>query len=163
YVERGEPIKGFEGAFKAGRFAEKPDLATAQSYVKSGTFNWNSGMFIFSAAKFMEALGWYMPENHAGLTRIGQAWGTRGRRQTLNDIYPTLKKISVDFAVMEPAAQDSRINVCTVPMDVRWMDVGSWISYGETLKADSAGNRGNTKSVPLDSRNVLAVSDDPNH
>jgi mannose-1-phosphate guanylyltransferase len=48
-------------------------------------------------------------------------------------------------------------------MNVSWMDVGSWISYGETLKPDSAENRGNAKAAHVDSRNVLAVSDDPDH
>ena len=163
YVERREAIKGFDGAFKAGRFAEKPDLATAQSYLNSGTFNWNSGMFIFSAAAFMDALQRYMPENFAGLSKIGQTWGTADQRKALSDIYPTLKKISVDFAVMEPAARDSRITVCTIPMNVSWMDVGSWISYGQTLGPDSTENRSNSKTAHLDSSNVLAVSDDPNH
>jgi len=165
YVERGEPLGGaqFAGAFKAGRFAEKPDAATAQSYVKSGRFNWNSGMFIFSAATFMEALKSYMPENHAGLMKIANAWESKNRQTVLNETYPTLKKISVDFAVMEPASRDPRITICTIPMDVNWMDVGSWTSYDETLSPDQDGNRSNTKTAHLGSKNVLVVSDDPNH
>ncbi len=163
YVEQGPPIKGFDGAFCAGMFAEKPDLATATSYVQSGKFHWNSGMFIFSAATFMQALSWYLPENYRGLMEIGNAWKSANRQTVLESIYPALKKISVDFAVMEPAAKDSRITVCTVPMEVSWMDVGSWNAYGETLPADSSGNRANTNVTHLDSRNVLAVSDDPRH
>ena len=164
YVERNEPINGFEGAFKAGRFAEKPDLKTAQEYLKSGRFNWNSGMFIFSAAMFLEALRWYMPENHEGLTKIADAWGTPNQQGVLNEIYPSLKKISVDFAVMEPASRDSRIQVCTVPMDVSWMDVGGWNAYGETLPPEPAtGNRANCHAMHLNSSNVLTVSDDPSH
>ena len=165
YVEQGEPLAGFPGAFKAGRFAEKPDAATAQAFVDSGRFNWNSGMFIFSAAAFMEALKKYMPENHKGLMEIGSAWGDTATRQSvLNRIYPTLKKISVDFGVMEPASKDSRFTICTVPTNVSWMDVGSWISYGETLPAqDTANNRANARTAHLNSKNVLAISDDPNH
>lgn len=165
YVERGEAIPGaqFAGAFKAGRFAEKPDAAAAQSYVNSGRFNWNSGMFIFPAAQFMEALSRYMPESHLGLMKIANAWDTKNRQAVLNEIYPTLKKISVDFAVMEPASRDPRITICTIPMDVNWMDVGSWTSYGEILPSDQDGNRSNTKTAHLNSRDVLAVSDDPNH
>jgi mannose-1-phosphate guanylyltransferase len=163
YVERSEPIAGFPGAFKAGRFAEKPDLATAQAYLASGTFNWNSGMFIFSAAKFMEALSWFMPDNHRGLMKIAHAWDTPDQAKVLHEIYPTLKRVSVDFGVMEPAARDPRITLCTVPMNVSWMDVGSWTSYGETLQPDAQGNRSNTRTAHLDARNVLAISDDPDH
>ena len=167
YVERGEPIRGFDGAFKAKRFVEKPKLEMAREYLASGHFNWNSGMFIFSAATFMQALQWFMPEVHAGLTTIAEAWdkGNATRQATLRQVYPTLTKISVDFGVMERAAKDPerRITICTVPMNVSWMDVGSWISYGETLKADAHGNATNVKTSHLDSKNVLAVSDDPNH
>lgn len=163
YVERGEPIPGFDGAYKAGQFKEKPDLETAKSYLASGRFNWNSGMFIFSAMAFMEALERYLPENAQGLRTIAAAWETPAQAETLNEIYPNLKKISVDFAVMEPAAKDSRITVCTVPMSVSWMDVGGWNAYGETLAADESGNRANAPTTHLGSSNVLAVSDDPSH
>ncbi len=167
YVERGDPIKGFEGAFKAGQFAEKPNAATAKSFVDSGRYNWNSGMFIFSAPAFMDALKRFMPDNHAGLVKIANDWGTAGKNSnrltTLNTIYPTLKKLSVDYGVMEPASKDPHLTVCTIPMNVSWMDVGSWISYGETLKTDSENNRANTKTSHLNSHNVLAISDDPNH
>jgi mannose-1-phosphate guanylyltransferase len=164
YVERGEPLSGFAEAFKAGRFAEKPDAATADSFLKSGRFNWNSGMFIFHAATFMDALKRHMPQNHAGLMRIADAWHDGAKRQAaLNEVYPQLKKISVDFGVMEPASRDSHLTIVTIPMNVSWMDVGSWISYGETLKPDAAGNRTNTKIAHLDSHGVLAISDDPSH
>ena len=167
YVERGEPIQKFEGAFKSGTFAEKPNAATAKSFVESGRFNWNSGMFVFHAATFMDALKRYMPENHAGLMKIGEMWGDRDRakpRAALKEIYPKLKKISVDYGIMEPASKDPRLTICTVPMNVKWMDVGSWISYGETLAPqDAANNRANTKTSHLNAKNVLAISDDPNH
>lgn len=163
YVERGEPMEGFEGAFNARRFVEKPDLATAQQYVSSGRFNWNSGMFVFAASTVMQALEWFMPENYRGLTRVAKAWSSPSRQATLAEIYPTLKKISVDFALMEPASTDRRLSIATVPMNVSWMDVGSWISLGQTLAADQHGNRGNAKTAHMDARNVLAVSDDPAH
>jgi mannose-1-phosphate guanylyltransferase len=165
YVERAGAIAEFPGAFKAGRFAEKPDLATAESYLAAGTFNWNSGMFVFHAARFMEALERYLPANHQGLMEIAQAWDSAKRQAVLDRIYPTLKKISVDFAVMEPASKDPQqpFSVCTIPMNVSWMDVGGWNSYGETLPADAEGNRSNAKTTHLNSRHVLAVSDQPDH
>jgi mannose-1-phosphate guanylyltransferase len=163
YVERGAAIAGFPGAFKAGRFVEKPNLLTATEYLAAGTFNWNSGMFIFSAAQFMQALREYLPENFIELQRIGEAWGSANAQAMLDRIYPTLKKISVDYGVMEPASRDGRCTICTVPMNVSWMDVGSWPSYGETLAADAKGNRSNGSTVHFNSHNILSVSDDPHH
>ena len=163
YVECGEPLADFPGAYKAGRFTEKPSLEAAQAYLDAGTFNWNSGMFIFAARTFMDALRWYLPENYKGLMKIAEAWDTPQQQAVLQEVYPTLKKISVDFAVMEPASRDERITICTVPMNVSWLDVGSWPSYGQTLTPDEDGNRTNAKVTHLNSRNVLAVSDDPNH
>lgn len=167
YVERGEPIEGFAGAFKAGRFVEKPDLVTATQYAASGGFNWNSGMFIFPAAMFMRAMQMFLPENHGGLMEIADAWPSGGakRQAALSDVYPKLKKISVDYGVMEPVAKDPHktITICTVPMSLNWMDVGSWTSYGETLTADADRNRTNARTLHVNSQNLLAVSDDPNH
>lgn len=163
YVERGAAVPGFDGAFRATRFVEKPPVEKAREYVASGRFGWNSGMFVFSAATVMKALGRFKPESHDGLRRIQSAWTTPDRVRILEAVYPTLPKTSVDFALMEPASTDSEVGVFTVPMSVDWRDVGSWPSYGETLPPDAHGNRSNTTAVHLDSRNVLAVSDDPTH
>jgi mannose-1-phosphate guanylyltransferase len=172
YVERGEAFgPEFEGAFRATRFVEKPDLATAQQYLASGRFGWNSGMFVFPAATFMQAMQRWLPDNHAGLMTIAGAWDDRdARRAALETIYPNLKKISVDYAIMEPAAREAGekgssapINIAVVPMNVQWMDIGSWPSYGETLAADGSGNRANCRTTHVNAKNVLAVSDDPNH
>ena len=64
---------------------------------------------------------------------------------------------------MEPASQDDAISIVTVPMQVKWLDVGSWPSYGDTLDADQNGNKTDTLSVNLDSTNVLSISDDASH
>jgi mannose-1-phosphate guanylyltransferase len=147
YVERGMPLDDVEGArglaFKVARYVEKPDLPRATAYVQSGAFGWNSGMFVWKAATFMEALRRYKPESHEGLLKIQDAWGTPRQAEVLREVYPTLPRISVDYAVMEPAAKDRDrpFTVCTVTMDVQWLDVGSWPSYAETLSADAQGNR----------------------
>ena len=163
YVERGEEISGFQAAYVAKRFVEKPDPKTAQDYIDAGTFGWNSGMFVFSARQLLEALEWFKPASHQGVMKIAEAWGAPNQISVLEEVYPRLPKISVDYAVMERAAQDERLNVCTVAMGVWWMDVGSWPSYGETLTEDAQGNRTNAKTAHLDSRHILAVSDDPTH
>jgi len=163
YVERGDAIAGFPGAFGAKRFVEKPDRARAEEYLQSGGFGWNSGMFVFSARTVLDALQRFKPETAAGMREIRAAWGTAAARATVERIYPELPKISVDYALMEPASKDPTLSVCVVPMSVEWRDVGSWPSYGETLAVDGDGNRTNAQALHVGSTGVLALSDDPSH
>lgn len=173
YVERGAAIRTLPGsdnlAFKVERFVEKPDLSRAQAYFESGHFAWNSGMFVFHAATFMACLERFKPASFDGLKQIQAAWGTPRQNDVLNAVYPTLPKISVDYAVMEPASSlaaskpgSSPVQVCTVLTDVKWLDVGSWPSYAETLAADPAGNRvgGAIRTIMCDAKNNLVVGDE---
>ncbi|MEO0513452.1 MAG: mannose-1-phosphate guanylyltransferase [Planctomycetota bacterium] len=139
YVERDQPIGDDGLAFDVTRFVEKPDEGTARLYLEKGTFGWNSGMFVLHAATFLERLEGYLPEAHAGVMEIGRAWDTPERAEVLGRIYPALPKISVDFAVMEPAARDG--HVATVTMDIDWLDVGSWPSLAQTRTPDFNNNR----------------------
>ncbi len=163
YVELGGAIDGHAPARHAVRFVEKPDEETARGYVESGRFKWNSGMFVFSAAGFLEALERFVPESAAGMREIAAAWGTPDRGSVLERVYPTLPKISIDYAIMEPASQDDHIEVCTVPMDVQWLDVGSWTAAGETIDPDLDGNRSFGPARHLDSRGIVSVSEDEGH
>ncbi|RMH27645.1 MAG: mannose-1-phosphate guanylyltransferase, partial [Planctomycetota bacterium] len=139
YIERGGPIG--EGAFGVERFVEKPPLEKAEAYVASGRFFWNSGMFVFNAKQFLELYDRYLPENRAGIQRIAAAWGTTDQKAVLDEVYPTLKKTSVDYGVMEPASGAADVSIVGVEMAVEWLDVGSWPSYGETITPDGDGNR----------------------
>lgn len=163
YVERGAPVPGFDGAFSVQRLVEKPDRARAEQFLRAGTFGWNSGMFVFAAGTVLQALDRLQPAVAAGAREIAAAWGTPHERTTVERIYPTLPRISVDYALMEPAAKDPHLKVTVIPMAVNWKDVGSWTSLAETMAPDEAGNRGNTRTQHLDSRGVVAVSDDPTH
>ena len=163
YVESGDAVPGAPHARFARRFAEKPSLETAQSFLAAGNFLWNSGMFIFSVRTVLEAIGSYQPECAAGLARIGAAWGTPDAGRTIDAVYPTLPRISVDRALMEPASADPRYSICVVPLPVQWLDIGSWPAFASTLSPDDSGNRTNARAVHLDSRGVTCVSDDPSH
>lgn len=164
YVERRAPINGTPDAFIVERFVEKPKTqAKAQYLIDTGCCAWNSGMFIFSARGFLRALARFKPAIHEGILKIQSAWSTGDRPAVLEAEYAKLEKTSVDYAILEPGSVDPDFEVCTVLMDVDWVDVGSWPSYGNTLEADASGNRGNTPTGHLDSRNILAVSDDPDH
>lgn len=146
YIERGGPIglAGAEGevaAFGVERFVEKPPLEKAEAYLASGKFFWNSGMFVFNARQFIELYERYLSENREGMRRIAAAWGTPEQKAVLDAVYPKLKKTSVDYGVMEPAARAHDVSIVGVEMGIEWLDVGSWPSYGETITPDAGGNR----------------------
>jgi len=177
YVERGAPLSPISGsdnlAFRVARFVEKPDLPRATAYVQSGVFGWNSGMFVWKAATFMEALRIFKPESYAGLKRIQQAWGTPQQQSVLAEVYPTLPRTSVDYAVMEPATKsrgggERQFTVCTVLMDLEWLDVGSWPSFGQTIAADAQKNRaagggGGGKTILVNRTGNLVVNPTGGH
>ncbi|MBL9032830.1 MAG: mannose-1-phosphate guanylyltransferase [Phycisphaerae bacterium] len=172
YVERGAPLAEHESlAFKVARFVEKPDRPRAEAYVQSGVFGWNSGMFVWRASTVMSALERFKPESFAGLKEVQAAWGTPRQREVLERVYPTLPKTSVDYALMEPAtkARDRSLSVCTVQMELKWLDVGSWPSYGQTLEPDKQGNRqalggaGGGKGVLVGTSGTLLVNTASGH
>ena len=82
----------------------------------------------------------------------------------LNEVYPTLRKVSVDFAVMEPASRDPNFRVAAVPMPLEWLDIGSWPMFAETCPRDEQGNAlAAQRHVLVDSRRTLVASSDPGH
>lgn len=165
YLELGEAIEG-SGASIVKRFKEKPDASTAERYVQAGpgAYLWNSGMFVWRAATLWDCVQRFSPENAVGLARVFQAWGTAKQEAVLNEVYPGLKKISVDYAVMEPASADEKVQVAAIPMPLRWLDVGSWPAFGETRENDEAGNAtAGGKTLLMDTSGSLVVSDEAEH
>jgi mannose-1-phosphate guanylyltransferase len=168
YVHRGEPlmVKGKPGAaYRVLGFKEKPDKPTADRYVDSGRDYWNSGMFVWRADTVLNELAAHLPESHKGLAQIAAAWNTPQRDKVLNEVYPKLQKISIDYAVMEPASQGKgKAHVTVVEMPVQWLDVGSWPALAETLETDEHNNATQAPVyVLLDSDDNIVVSEDPNH
>jgi mannose-1-phosphate guanylyltransferase len=119
-------------------FKEKPSYEIAESYVRSGNYLWNAGMFVWRVDVFLAELSRQQPQLAAGVSRIAQAWETSAREEVLGEVWPTLPRISVDYAVMEGAATVGRVG--TVPGDFGWNDVGDFHTLGEVLAADPAGN-----------------------
>jgi mannose-1-phosphate guanylyltransferase len=165
YIHRGEPLSPFKGAFKVQAFKEKPDKATADKYVDSGRYYWNSGMFVWRADTVLKELATHLPDSHKGLAQIADSWGSPSQDHVLNEIYPKLPKISIDFAVMEPASQKKgAAQVVVVEMPINWLDVGSWTTLAETLKTDEHSNAVEAPNlVYLDSENNIVVCQDPSH
>jgi mannose-1-phosphate guanylyltransferase len=119
-------------------FTEKPPYELAVSYVESGRYFWNAGMFIWRVDAFLAELSRQQPQLHAGLQKIAHAWDTAEREQVFGEVWPTLPKISVDYAVMEGAAAAGLVG--TVPGDFGWNDVGDFHVLGDVLERDDHGN-----------------------
>jgi mannose-1-phosphate guanylyltransferase len=119
-------------------------------------------MFVWRAATVLEALAAHLPASAEGLARIVAAPPGPEREAVLADIFPTLPKISVDYAVLEPAATEPG-RVLVADLDVDWLDVGSWPALAHTLDDDGAGNAVRGLAVVLDGSGNIVFSDDPEH
>jgi len=133
YDENGEGC-----AKRVIEFREKPNVQTAQRYVDSGKYLWNSGMFIWRAGAILEKIREYVPDIHADLSEIAAAMGTENENRVLQETYRRIRKISIDYAVMEPAAAQGDVRV--IPGDFGWNDVGSWDMIPVLHQADANGN-----------------------
>ena len=167
YLQLGEAVDHpTAGARVVDAYREKPDADTAQQFLDAGPdkFLWSSGMFAFKASTMLRAIEKFAPENYAKLMQIARAWQTPEADAVLQDVYPTLKKISIDFAVMEPASTDDDFNVAAVPMSLSWLDIGSWPAFAEICKHDDAGNAlAAVRHLLQETKGTLVASSDPNH
>ncbi len=123
-------------------------------------------MFVWRAETVLSVLDDLLPASAAQLRQVAAVWDSPSRDATLAEIYPNLRKISVDYAVMEPASQGKvDADVVVVPMPVHWLDVGSWAALAGTYEVDARGNRhdGRSLSCLLDSHDNVIVTDDPDH
>lgn len=134
YIERGEAAG--QGGFAVARFVEKPDLATAQNYVSSGRFFWNSGMFMFRASRYLDELAAHRPDILAACQQAMLGVHHDLDFLRLNEAaFLACPDDSIDYAVMEKT-QDAVV----VPMDAQWSDVGSWSALWEVNDKDENGN-----------------------
>jgi mannose-1-phosphate guanylyltransferase len=100
----------------------------------------------------------------AGLSEVARAWDTPEREAVLARVYPALKKISVDFAVMEPASRDTAVRVAAIPMQLSWLDIGSWPAFAQTCPRDEFGNAlAASRHLLVDTKDCLVASNDPQH
>ncbi len=137
YIRRGDALPGSDGgAFAVDAFVEKPDAATAETYLGAGTYLWNSGIFVLHARTFIEEMARLAPEILAAArAALADAREDLGFLRLDGNAFAAAPSISVDYAVME------RTNLAAVlPLDVGWSDVGSWSSLWEIAEHDADGN-----------------------
>jgi mannose-1-phosphate guanylyltransferase len=153
YIEVGSALS--DHAFAAKRFVEKPDRATAESYLKSGTFLWNSGMFFFRVEAITRAIETCLPTLADAMKRYERAASEGGEAALVAETYGSLPSISIDHGVMEKAER-----IVVVPGAFGWDDVGHWASAWELAEKDTRGNANATNSVVIDSDNCYVQGSD---
>ena len=147
YIRKGAPLAGSRG-FEVAAFVEKPDLETAQRYLETGEYDWNSGMFCFTAEAFLDALDRHAPEVLARARDCFEAMdGSAQPLEIPREPFARCPSISVDYAVMEKAD-----NCAVVAGDFGWSDIGTWRAMAELYETDEAGNSVQGKAVLVESR-----------
>ncbi len=147
-------VKPYKTAFfKAERFVEKPDLATAERYLAEGNYRWNAGMFVWSFVTISNSLEKHQPEMDAACHRwfAAAAKSPAALAKVLAKEYPAIRKISIDFALMEKAQ-----NVVVADGAFAWDDLGAWPALARHVKQDAEGNAAVADFVHVDSaRNIV--------
>jgi mannose-1-phosphate guanylyltransferase len=146
YIKMGAAHDG--GVHDVEKFVEKPNRATAEEYLLSRQYLWNSGMFFFKASRILDAIRRHMPSLGEILDSIA------ANPARASELYPLAPAISVDYGVMEKLPHGE---VRVVPGDFGWNDVGSWNAIGEIAERDPAGNTLLGEAVTVDARGNILV------
>lgn len=137
-----------QGVYRVKTFAEKPIQETAERFLASGDFLWNSGMFVWKVKTILKEIEVHLPDLNAELRSLKSVMGTNKYESALEHSYGVLRGISIDYGVMEKAG-----NVFVVKGDFGWNDVGSWDEVVRLADADESGNTARGKVILRDSKN----------
>ena len=140
--------------YEVEEFVEKPDLETAESYLESGQYAWTSGMFVWKASVILGYFERLLPDIYECLVKIGDAMGTDREKQVIQEVYPVIPKISVDYGIMERAK-----GVLMVEGDFGWNDVGSFDALEEIYEKDENGNVVLANGCLLDTNGCILYGD----
>ncbi|MCK5424922.1 MAG: mannose-1-phosphate guanylyltransferase/mannose-6-phosphate isomerase [Emcibacter sp.] len=153
YIKRGSTETN--GGFKVEKFVEKPDGPTAEKFLKTGDYLWNSGMFMFQASRYLEELEKYQPEVLAYSTAaFKKAAADYDFTRLDTETFAKCPSISIDYAVMEHTT-DARV----VPLDAGWSDIGSWSSLWAICDKDDRGNTLTGDIITLDTSDSYILSE----
>ncbi|PXV87259.1 mannose-1-phosphate guanylyltransferase [Lachnotalea glycerini] len=136
------------------RFVEKPNHETAVKYLKSGDFLWNSGMFVWKASTIIENFKRFLPRVYNDIIKIGDAMNTIMEVDTINEVYPNIPSISIDYGIMERSDE-----VVVLEGNFGWNDVGSWDMLGALYDTDENGNIIKGEQINLETSNCISYSD----
>jgi mannose-1-phosphate guanylyltransferase len=158
YIRYAAPLSEGYGlrAFHGERFVEKPNVTMARSYLQDGHYVWNSGMFVWRVEKILAELRMHLPELIRKIETIVDAMETPQERATLDELWPTLTSISIDYGVLEKTQ-----NLAVIPVEIGWNDVGNWEQYGSLFEADAQGVRAVGPLISLGSQNIFVYNTTP--
>jgi mannose-1-phosphate guanylyltransferase len=156
YIERGTELTKRQGIpiFRVGSFREKPHIELAEQFLASGKHYWNSGIFVWRAATILHELRDNQPKLAAAVERIAASWDTPQRDEVMTKEYAGLDRISIDYAVMEKAAE-----VLVVQAPFQWDDVGSWLALERRQPQDSHDNTVLANHVGIDTHRCVIAGD----
>ena len=156
YLEADGELATIDGetVYKAARFVEKPDLKTAQEYLAAGNFYWNTAIFVWKVKTMLSLYEKHMPEMYAGLMKIQAAWGTLEQDKVLNEIFPTLEAVAIDYAIFEKTDK-----IALIPAELGWRDVGSWQAIYDILTEAKDGVVQKGKVMAVDSKDTLIFNE----
>lgn len=137
-------------------FKEKPNEEMAKIYIKSGVYVWNSGMFIWKASVILTKFKELLPDIYKEFEKIGNSMNTEAERDTIEAVYPSIRKISIDYAVMESSA--ARGDVLVIPGEFGWNDAGSFDMLDVLHKPDENGNIQIGDTLAVDTTNTILYS-----
>lgn len=136
YIQYADDVLSTDEAIhKVKTFTEKPNLELAQSFIQSGDFLWNAGIFIWSAKAINKAFEKHLPDMHEIFQQGNSFYNTSNELQFISNAYLQCTNISIDFGIMEKAD-----NVYVLPADFGWSDLGTWASIYEMAEKDYVGN-----------------------
>ncbi len=145
--------------FKVKTFTEKPSLEIAKTFLESGEFLWNAGIFIWSVSAIKEAFKQHMPDQYALFREAASSYYTDQEQTVIQGIYEQCRSVSIDYGVMEKAD-----NVFVIPSEFGWSDLGTWTSLFENSDKDEHGNVLKGKNIMVyDSENCLINSNTGKH
>ncbi|HUI65999.1 MAG TPA: mannose-1-phosphate guanylyltransferase [Bacteroidota bacterium] len=143
------------GVLRVKTFAEKPNQQTAERFLASGDFLWNSGMFVWRVDTILKQIEKCLPDTYGQLQKIDAAIGTSHYQQTLETAYGMIRGISIDYGVMEKAEA-----AYVIPGSFGWNDIGSWDEVYRVSGKDDSGNSVTGKVIQKDTKNTYIYSPD---
>lgn len=158
YIRQAEPLGERNGhpTYRVERFLEKPDVQTARRFLDEGGYYWNSGIFVWKISTILEEFAAYLPDTHDVLMKVSEAIGRGREKETLAELWPTIKRQSIDVGIMEKSGR-----VAVVPVDIGWSDVGDWAAIRDICcangDADNVTTEG-TEHISLDTHGTFIDS-----
>ena len=156
YIQRDEEVINLQDflVYDVKCFTEKPDRITAENFLKSGNYYWNSGIFVWSASTILENINTLMPDLSHGLERIKKSLGTPDETSVICHEYEKFDNISIDYGIMERAS-----NVKIIEAGFTWDDVGSWLAIERLNESDQNSNTILGKHCGLDTQGNIIIGD----